>query len=253
MIERQFCRLAPRQVHLWYVFADQATTVDLLKRFEELLSAEERARRDRLRAVDHRRQFVVARALVRTTLSLYADVPPKDWRFRTGAHGKPSIAPEQAGPDLQFNLSHTDGVSVVAVTLGWPLGVDVEHIGRPLDETALARRFFSAAEAAHLEAQHPARRREVFFALWTLKEAYLKARGTGLTLALNKVRFDLGTGRPLVSFDPTLGEEPAGWQFDCPAIGAGHRAALAVRRPPSADLEVVTRNWVPLADEGLSH
>ena len=116
------------------------------------------------------------------------------WIPRTGdssrnVHGRPEILDRPAGvPDLRFNLSHTDGLIACAVTIGREVGVDVEHVGRRLTHD-IAGRFFAPREVADLKSLPVAEQPRVFFDYWTLKEAYIKARGFGLALPLGDFAF----------------------------------------------------------------
>lgn len=204
---------------------------------EPLLDAAERARLARLRHPVRRREFVVARALVRTMLSRAAAVPPDAWRFDAGPHGRPEIAAPAAAPRLRFNVSHTREVVGCAVTLACDVGLDLEDVRRPRRVLALAGRHFAPAEVAMLRALDEPARTARFFDVWTLKEAYLKARGLGLRLPLHRFAFDVGDdGTVRATFDAALGDDPAGWHFALRTTAPAHRLALAVRRAGDAPL-----------------
>ena len=150
---------------------------DTVERLWYLMTEGERARCLRLvRDVD-RRTFAITRALVRRSLSGYGPTAPADWHFVTNQHQCPFVDPVQAGtPPLQFNLSHTHGLVALAVTRGHRVGVDVERVTRVVD-LAVADRHFAPAEVRDLR-RLPAEEQPVaFFEYWTLKEAYIKARG----------------------------------------------------------------------------
>lgn len=197
---------------------------------------------DRAARFTHARARAVyrgARALLRQTLSRYADVPPEAWRFAEGLHGKPAIAAPPA--PLAFNVSHTASLAVVAVcgpAVPQPpdLGCDVEHTGRRGRLDAIARRFFAPAEVAAWQALAPEARRDRFFDLWTLKEAYAKARGLGLHLPTTSYAMDLDTPGEVALRPGPGADEPAPerWSFVLASAGADHRLALAVRAPLAA-------------------
>ncbi|MCI0459602.1 MAG: 4'-phosphopantetheinyl transferase superfamily protein [Gemmataceae bacterium] len=236
------------EVHLWYVFPNRISSPEVLQSYQALLSREEATRHQRYLFDRNRQQFLVARALVRTTLSRYAGALPTDWGFVANGHGKPAIAAPKEFSHLQFNLSHTDGLVACAVTSGHEVGVDVEDVGRREISTGLARYCLSASELAHWEALPAAEQREVFFDYWTLKEAYMKARGLGLSLRLHDFSFHLRPGRaPAISFVPGFGDDPGAWQFAQFRPSARHRAAVAVRRPNGRDLRLVVRETVPVS------
>lgn len=211
-----------------------------------LLSPEEHERMARLVFERDRYRFLLTRALVRTMLSRYATaVAPADWQFIANVHGRPEILDRPAGvPDLRFNLSHTDGLIACAVTIGREVGVDVEHVGRRLTQDVAAR-FFAPAEVAHLQSLPEDQQERVFFDYWTMKEAYIKARGFGLALPLGDFAFHFRPGAPpSITFEPAMQDDPATWQFlqDWPT--PTHRLGLAIRRT-GADLPVRIRHVVP--------
>ena len=156
---------------------------------------------------------------------------PRDWPFIIDAHGRPELAMRPAHvPDLRFNLSHTNGLVACAVTVGRELGIDVEHIGRPLNFD-VPERFFSQQEVEDLRSLPKIDQRTVFFDYWTLKEAYIKARGLGLALPLRHFTFVRHPEHdPSISFAPELPDDPATWQFKQYWPTDQHRMAIAVRR-----------------------
>ena len=210
-----------------------------------LMSADERERMARLVFDRDRRSFLLTRALVRTMLSRYAAVPPAGWTFIANVHGRPEILDRPRGvPDLRFNLSHTDGLIACAVTIGREVGVDVEHIQRRLTHD-VAGRFFAPREVRDLKALPESEQPRAFFDYWTLKEAYIKARGFGLALPLADFAFTLAPpSPPRIAFEPSLDDDPETWQFAQDWPTPHHRLALAVRRE-GADLPVRIRKVVP--------
>jgi 4'-phosphopantetheinyl transferase len=208
--------LAPGEVHVWLATPEDIADEALLTAYAGWMNQEEAARQGRFLFMRHRHQFLVARALVRTTLSRYADVGPRDWRFVVNGYGRPDIDPEHGLGDFRFNLSHTDGLVAVAVARG-ELGVDVEDTWR-----------------------------RSFFDLWTLKEAYIKARGMGLAISLHRFAYDLDTGPAIaLAIDPELGDSPQGWQFFLDAPTDRHRLALAVRFPNGEAPRIGVTHVVP--------
>jgi 4'-phosphopantetheinyl transferase len=213
--------------------------------YRRLLSPDEHERMARLVFERDRRRFLLTRALVRTMLSRYANVAPADWSFIANVHGRPEIVDRPRGvPDLRFNLSHTDGLIACAVTIGREVGVDVEHIGRRLTHD-VAGRFFAPREVNDLHALPADEQDKVFFDYWTLKEAYIKARGFGLALPLGDFAFTLSpSSPPAITFEPSLDDDPATWQFFQDWPTPQHRLGLAVRRE-GPDLPVRVRNVIP--------
>jgi 4'-phosphopantetheinyl transferase len=240
--------LPPDEVHVWIAEPERIEEPRLLEAYLGLLSPEEREKQRRFYFERHRRQYLVSHALVRLTLSRYAPVRPEAWSFVTNEYGCPRVEGEGLG--LRFNLSHTDGMVTVAVANNVDVGVDVEDTSRQGETVALADRYFAPSEVVALRALSMERQRERFFEYWTLKEAYIKARGMGLLIPLEQFAFELQPGQPpRVSFDPRLGDEPAGWQFVQLRPSARHQAAVAVRRPRELALKVRCQRTVPLEQD----
>jgi 4'-phosphopantetheinyl transferase len=233
--------LATGQVDVWLAAPDEISADDL-RSYERLMSSDEHARWTRFVVPQPRLQHLVARALVRTTLSRYADVDPGQWQFDTNGYGRPHIAAPTLACDLRFNLSHTDGLVALAVAKGLEIGVDVENVMRRLDVAQLAPSVFAPAEVAVLEQTAEPDRADVFFSFWTLKEAYIKARGMGLSLNLDGFSFDLSATHPRVSFNDRCPDDPSRWQFRRYLPTATHALAVAVSAPENAvDMRLI---WV---------
>ena len=213
--------------------------------YRALMSPDEHERMQRLIFERDRRRFLLTRALVRTALSRYAAVAPADWKFVPNAYGRPEILDRPANvPDLRFNVSHTDGLIACAITVGREVGVDVEHIRRRLTHD-VAGRFFAASEVYDLRELPPDEQERVFFDYWTLKEAYIKARGMGLALPLADFAFRLNPLRaPKVVFEPALDDDETTWQFAQAWPTPVHRLGLAVRRT-GRDLPIRLRHIIP--------
>jgi 4'-phosphopantetheinyl transferase len=229
------------------VLEEDARDARLLARYERLLSPDERNRCARLHLAEARLRYVVGRALVRTMLSRQAEVEPERWVFRSNEHGRPEIAGPVGVPPLSFNLSHTAGLVACGVTVGKAIGVDVECADRRLRWEAIARRFFAADEVRALSRVPEADRASAFFRLWTLKEAYVKARGMGLTLPLRQ--FSVADDEPrsiAIRFDPALGDDPRRWALASFRPSARHVLAFAVERETGRDVAVELARTVPL-------
>lgn len=177
------------------------------------------------------RQFAITRALQRHALSAYvAGIHPSEWQFRKSAEGRPSLAPPFEHLGLHFNLSHTEDLVALAVCRHVCVGIDVEKLG-PVS-LAVAERFFSAAEVAQLRALPADSQPRRFMQLWTLKEAYLKAVGTGLAGGLGRMSFLFETTGEF-RFERPEDADAARWQFRQYAIDE-HSLGLAVL-PDSTD------------------
>ena len=240
--------LAGAEAHLWYVLPDSLSDDRLLAAYRALLSPAEIERNGRFIFAAGRHQDLITRALVRTTLSAYhSDVAPHAWQFTSGPYGRPEIAAPRCHPALHFSLSHTDGLIACLVAAEREIGVDVEDTARSVSLETLAERYFSPPEARALRALPPEARRQRFFEYWTLKEAYVKARGLGLQLPLDRFSFHLEAGQPIrISFADGLRDDPASWQFQLLRPTPRHRLALAIRCAGKGDLAVRVWPTVPL-------
>jgi 4'-phosphopantetheinyl transferase len=218
---------ASRLVEVRYARLSEPVAADLLAQWLGLLSAEERTRAGRFVAETDRSAYVASHALLRLSLSRLADVPPEGWTFETGPHGKPEVAGDEASLGLRISLSHTRGFAVCAVSSVGLVGVDVEHAGRkaPL---RISETCFAPAEREALAALPEADRGGRFFEHWTLKEAFLKAVGLGLTYPLERLSFSVGES-PRVLLPEDLGEIPEDWRFDSWLIGGEFRIGLAAK------------------------
>jgi len=164
------------QVHVWAgsLQTGSGTTRDA----DGVLAPDERQRADRFRTPELRRRFVVARALLRQLLAAYAAVDASALRIAYGANGKPCLAD---APDLRFNVSHAGDAAMYAIASGREVGIDIEATVRTVDADGVGRHAFSPRECEALAALAPDARRDAFFRIWTRKEAYVKARGEGLS------------------------------------------------------------------------
>ncbi|MCM2416779.1 4'-phosphopantetheinyl transferase superfamily protein [Streptomyces sp. RKAG293] len=205
----------------------------------EWLSRDERNRLDALLLESDRALFVTARVLLRTALSrCVPGVGPAEWAFRTGSHGRPEVLSPRTAPRLRFNISHTRGLAACLVCPEIDCGLDVECLDRSFDPVRLARSMLSAAEADDVAAAPGGYvTTERFIRYWTLKEAYSKGRGLGLSLPTGSYSFRLGPPGParLHASD----DDGADWQFGQWLHGPGHMVAVAMRRGPAGDLALV--------------
>lgn len=201
-----------------------------------LLDDTERARAARFHFEHDRQAYIAAHAMVRTLLSAEAPRPPKDWRFGANDHGKPQAIRTADVPPLSFNLSHTRGLVAVALTLVHDVGIDVEAVDPSRLGLDLAERTFAPAEVALVRATPAASQAEALFAIWTLKEACIKAMGQGLSVPLDAFAVSLD---PLaVHFSASLGENAAEWLLRRMAPTPTHVAAVALRHPDPAAVSI---------------
>jgi 4'-phosphopantetheinyl transferase len=228
------------QLHVWLARPEDFGDDRVLARFRSWLSEDERARADRYRNSEDRRLFLVAHALLRRALSQHDDVPPEGWIFANDEHGRPHVSGGDPARTFGFSLSHTSGLAACLVSDEIDCGVDVEAVGRVADPRALARRYFSATESAALDATDEAGVARAFVQLWTLKEAWLKARGLGLQLPLESASFRVDEhGSIHVAFDAATDDCPDDWQFVQFPVDSTHLLSIAVRRGEAGDRVVV--------------
>ena len=228
-----------------FTSSSDAVAPEVVSALAKLLSPHEEARRLRLVRPIDRATFVIAHALVRSTLSVYGSTAPRDWHFETNRHGCPRVVAAQAGaPALEFNLSHTCGLVAVAVTRGRRLGIDVESVSRTVFAD-LAERHFAPDEVRDLRALPADLQPRAFFDYWTLKEAYIKARGMGLAIPLHEFAFAIRPpAAPVIRFVDGFEDSPERWQFWQAWPTATHRLSLAIEREGS-DVEVFLTDRPP--------
>ena len=221
--------LATGAVHAHFQYT-RALGADALDAAAAVLSDEERARAARFAYDRDRRDFIAAHALLRHVLTSYAPgVAPEAWRFTSDDRGKPALVSSGSQPrPFAVNLSHTRGLVACAVApAGVDVGVDVESV-RDAAILDVADRFFSEAEAAALR-RCPAPERPLrFIETWTLKEAVVKAAGTGLFTPLRAFAIEF-SGASALELQPVPGEDRSQWTLALFAPRERDRLAVAVR------------------------
>lgn len=197
--------------------------------FAETLSSAEHERAARFRMTDKRNEYIIARGLLRRILARALGGDPQHFIFTYGAHGKPALAQTWKDEAIHFNVSHTQNVALVAVSLKRLVGVDVEHMRPNIECETLAQRFFSSNERASLMDLRQADRRQAFFTCWTRKEAFIKAVGKGLSLGLDQFDVSLQPGEPaallVTRWDAS---EASRWSIVDLDVGYGYSAAIAI-------------------------
>lgn len=240
-------------VHVWHASPGLASSTGSRGDCLGVLDASERTRFDAFRFDADAATFLAAHALLRSALSALAPVPPKGWRFRRGSHGKPYVDEPARHRHLSFSLSHAAGRVAVAVASGCEVGIDVERVDPAVGGLENPEWYLAPAEIRGLGLLPPARRLDRFFALWTLKEAFLKASGLGLSVRPPDLSFDLdGASSPALSFSPGIGADPRAWQFFVLAAPERHAMALAVGRATgvAVELRIHEARRVPLSPGG---
>ena len=227
-------RLSDDEIHVWCVELDAAGEVTALAAY---LSAEERDRASGLLSGTHQRRFVVARGMLRQLLGRYLDQDPGAVAFARGAHGKPFL--QEGG--LDFNVSHTHELALYAIARDREVGVDVEWMRPQVAHEQIAARFFSLEEQEALAQVPDEERRAAFYNIWTRKEAYVKARGDGITAGLGTFAVSLGAEAELLHSDEGK-EEVERWKLIALEPADGYVAALC---GAGVDWQVQDWRWRP--------
>lgn len=238
--------LLPDDVHFFFTMIEEAGDPDLLARCRLVISEEEKAKADRYLFEKDRRICVVTRALLRFVLSACTGREPESFEFCENAHGKPALKQALVRMPVEFNLSHSGGAAACALTLGRDIGVDIENLERAVD-LKVAERFFTRDEAAYVRKMPPESRPAAFFDLWTLKESYIKARGTGLSIGLDQFGFQIDRGIS-VRFEPSLNDSPDAWTFFRFSPVRNYRAAVAVRAPAGTACRLRVFQCIPFIE-----
>jgi 4'-phosphopantetheinyl transferase len=236
--------LSNDDIHVWRTSLDLSESC--VQRLRRTLSEDELNRAARFYFERDRIHFIVARGVLRDILSRYLGLAPGHLRFSYTSYGKPALVASHGGDTLNFNLSHSHGYALYAVTRGREIGVDIEYIRPDFATEEIAERFFSARETAALRALPGEVRHEAFFLCWTRKEAYIKARGEGLSHPLDQFDVSLIPGESArllgTRGDP---QELFRWSLQELFPGPGYAAALAAE---GRDWRLACWQWPEEAD-----
>ena len=216
--------LETNDVHIWRASLEQSPTI--VEELRQLLSPDEQSRADRFHFEKDRRHFTTARGYLRTLLGRYLEIAPAEIRFSYTEYGKPALAPD-LDQQLKFNLAHSGGLALYAFTRIGEIGIDLEHIRPEFTGDDIARRYFSPTEVVSLDQLPETARQQAFFDCWTRKEAFIKAKGLGLSLGLNQFDVTLSPGQPAALLQ-TLWDETEASRWSLEAIEAGPEYAAAV-------------------------
>jgi 4'-phosphopantetheinyl transferase len=219
--------LRANEIYFFYTLVEAIRDPVLLNRYRSVISRAERIKTDRYVFEKDRHNCLVTRALLRFALSTCTGAAPEAFEFLENRYGKPSLKPSLVTRPVQFNLSHSSGMTACALTLAGDIGVDIESHHRKI-ELDLAERYFAEIECAYLR-QCPAEQKQaVFFDFWTLKESYIKAVGKGLSIDLDRFGFELDP-QPRIIFDKSIEDDPDLWKFFRFAPADPYKAAIAIR------------------------
>jgi 4'-phosphopantetheinyl transferase len=210
---------------LWHAWLDREP--EAVEELYALLSSDERARASRFHFDRDRDRYVVGRGVLRTLLGDALGMPPELVAFEYGAQGKPRLAI----PGPRFNVSHSGAVALYVLSWSAEVGIDVELYRPEFAREHIAERFFSPAEVATLRSLPDDVQPHAFLTCWTRKEAYIKARGEGLSLPLDRFDVSLHPDSPAALLRTAWSEdEPAQWRLtDLSDAASGYLAAVAMR------------------------
>jgi 4'-phosphopantetheinyl transferase len=215
-------KLPEKQNHVWLASLDDVGP--FLDAMTDCLSQVERDRAARFKFLADQRRYLIAHAALRSVLGMYLSVHPAAIELDSSLLGKPRLAPDLAGSKIEFNLSHSSDIALIAVARGMEVGVDVERVREDFAFEPIAQRFFTPREVTVLGDLPPELRREAFYKCWTSKEALMKGKGLGISGPLDEVQIQFtDTGLHVI---PVLGD----WTlFRLSPIG-GYAAALALEK-----------------------
>jgi len=243
------------EVHVWRARLDLLPAQ--LRDLEGLLDDKELDRANRFRFLVHRNRYVARRGILRKLLSRYLHVSAKGIALEYTRFGKPFLA-KQYGSDICFNASHSQNLALMVLTREREVGIDLERVQVDFVDHAIPEQFFTPRETAILRALPTNRQPEAFFELWVRKEAYVKGRGTGLSIALDSFEVSFGDGAParLLRTEPDVSETKR-WTMVALHPAADYTAALVIEGRDYR-LGLWTWSWAPctnarrLAEHGSS-
>lgn len=240
--------LSTNEIHLWYVYDENINDPEILSNYFELLNKDELLQQKRFYFEKHRHQYLITRAMVRTILSLYENsITPTNWSFTFNDFGKPSINNDSLTIPLCFNVSHTNKLVTMAVTLDQEIGIDIEYLPRLENILDIAHNYFSPIELEQLYQLPLEKQRDRFFELWTLKEAYIKACGMGLSIPLDHFSF-IFSKEGKIKFESNRDDQPEHWHFWQIRPNESHKVSVALKNIESTSYLISMRTLIPLSE-----
>jgi 4'-phosphopantetheinyl transferase len=200
-----------------------------IERLYGTLSSDERERSERFHFARDRRRFIAARGALRSILGNYLDVEPSHVQLRYGPQGKPHLGGAFRRSDYRFNVSHSRDLALVAATRNREIGVDIEYMRSGVLDGSVAEQYFSPVEIQEFRALPSAKRLRAFYTFWTRKEAYIKGRGSGLSIPLDSFSVSLGlrVAPALLDVRDAPGESER-WRLISLETGLEYAASMAV-------------------------
>lgn len=235
--------LEPNDVHLWIIDQQKVVNANLLEKYIEALSTDEKSRFTELKSTRHQQQFVITRASLRFIIAQYKSTTINDIPFSRSEFGKPLLN----FPDcsLNYNLSHSSDKIVIAFTKIGDIGVDIEFMKNSRDMTKIAKHYFHEQEQIFINKSENQR---YLYRLWTLKEAYTKATGDGLKKSFNKFYFEFNKPEsPGIVLPQGDAESPQNWLFQHWFLQPNFSLAVALKKnSDTSALKVCAREYIPL-------
>lgn len=219
--------LSHADVHVWS--ANQDEPIYPMEQLWRTLSTDEQQLAARFHFERDRRRYVIGRGLLRAILGRYVQMAPEQIRFAYGVRGKPALVEACGGNRLKFNVSHSDGYFLCAVTSQREIGADIEHVHVIAEADSIAQHYFSAQENDVFRQLPTSEKPVAFFNCWTRKEAYIKATGDGLSRPLDQFSVSFVPGEParmIACYDQP--EETQRWIFCALDLAPEYIAALCV-------------------------
>ena len=243
--------ISESDVHLWYVYNEDIRDSNLLFQYYNILNEDERRQQNRFHSEKDRHQYLITRVAIRTILSEYVrEIEPAEWIFNKNSYGKPYIDSMPSDIlNLSFNISHTNQLIVIAITLERAIGVDVENMSRAEEVSDIAEYFFSPIEKKQLFSLSSSKFLNRFYDLWTLKEAYIKALGMGLSIPLDCFSFSFcHRGKINLSLEPQIKEHTNDeWRFWQVQPSGIYKVSIAMKSNcPVTKYSLSIRNIIPL-------
>jgi 4'-phosphopantetheinyl transferase len=231
--------LTENEVHVWSINVDQLAKY---RGWTDLLNEEETRRAACFRFQKDRQAFIVCRGALRILIASYLASVPKKLRFIFSERGKPELHESDNPGHVHFNVSHSDTRAVLAFVRNRKVGIDLERIRTDCEVEQIADRFFSAVEKKALLSLKSLQRHKAFFNLWTRKEAFLKARGGGLSIPLSDFDVSLEPVKPqiLLATRPDANDVNR-WHIESLQVAKGFAAALALEKLPGQKTHVDVR------------
>lgn len=212
------------EVHIWHCDLDAPAAI--IPKLLEVLSAQEKQKAEKFRSLDDRSRFIVARSGLRKILGNYLGIAPQSIGFSQNRYGKPFLADDNNR--LRFNLSHSNELALIAVTIEGEIGIDLEYVNVNFEILNTAASVFSTVEMEMLRNMNLSLQTAAFFCGWTRKEAFLKALGQGFSYAPKQITVSILPEDSNVSLKTNEFQKVRSWSLRSLPVGDNYRAAIAV-------------------------